>query len=57
MSTIVVWVLVLWTGNGPVVIDNIASEANCKAEIAIYNGSSGGYGRGSCIMVRKAVPK
>lgn len=52
-ATIVVWVLIMWTGQDNVVIDNIASRQNCEAVKTIYNRNFGNGGHGTCIAVRK----
>lgn len=55
MTSFVVWVCIMFTGSGPVVIDNIASEANCRGLIAAYAQHSS-LASGSCIAVRKTAP-
>lgn len=59
MSTVVVWVLIMWPGFGSaVVIDNIATERNCRGVLAAYKQyTNDGHSDGMCIAVRKAVVK
>lgn len=53
LNTVVVWVLVLWTGNGPVVIDNIATRQQCQAFVTAYAQASHASRSGTCISVQK----
>lgn len=58
---ITVWVLVLYFragyGGGPVVIDNIASHAECVAAAkAVKASNQRYYHRGTCLPVKKANP-
>lgn len=61
MKTIVVWVLVAFVGGhqkgGPLVVDNIDSQRNCRAlaEQIIRAELSGYTPRAKCFAVRKVV--
>jgi len=57
--TVVVWVLVLWAGSSIAVVDNIASEQNCRGLLAGYKQASDRsavYIGGDCFAVRKVNP-
>lgn len=58
MSTMIVWVLILWTGSTTVVVDNIASQSNCLGLVANYQREASMSGNSAhCLAVRKAVIK
>ncbi len=56
MSTIVVWVCIMWTGTNYVVIDNIATEQNCIGVSKAFNANVGPNYGAVCIPVRKVNP-
>lgn len=59
MSTVVVWVLLakfhVFNGGGPIILDNIASEANCRAVARILL-TEQPYSQPICFPVRKVRP-
>lgn len=59
MTTILVWVAILYTGDkrgAHAVVDNIASKQECE-RIVVRAGQLSGWTRGTCTQYRKVVTK